>query len=304
MTTVGATDLIATDLDRTLIYSAAAAGVAAPDDPLAMAEFRCVELYRGAPQSFMSPAAVELLTELDTLAVVVPTTTRSVEQFRRVELPLDGGRRPRYAVAANGGEILLDGVADPGWRTEVERRLRAVSAPVEEVYDHLAADADPTWLTNLRVADGLFCYAVVDLPAMPTDVVSGWRAWAEQRGWNVSRQGRKIYVVPDPLTKASAIEAIGERYLPERPRRMFAAGDGVLDRSMLVAADRSIRPRHGELQELSWHHPSLSVTSSSGIVASAEILETLLVWTRTDPPAPETVTPAAPHTDLDEQDRN
>lgn len=94
MTTVGPTDLIATDLDRTLIYSAAAAGVADPDDPLAMAEFRCVELYRGAPQSFMSPAAVDLLAELDTLAVVVPTTTRSVEQFRRVDLPSTpaGGR--------------------------------------------------------------------------------------------------------------------------------------------------------------------------------------------------------------------
>ncbi|WP_328857957.1 HAD family hydrolase [Williamsia herbipolensis] len=283
MTTVGPTDLIATDLDRTLIYSAAAAGVADPDDPLAMAEFRCVELYRGAPQSFMSPAAVDLLAELDTLAVVVPTTTRSVEQFRRVDLPLDPGRRPRYAVAANGGEILLDGVADPAWRTEVEKRLSTACAPVDEVYDHLAADSEPTWLTNLRIADGLFCYAVVDLPSMPDDLVSRWRTWAEQRGWNVSRQGRKIYVVPDPLTKASAIEAIGERYLSDRPRRVFAAGDGVLDTSMLVAADRSIRPRHGELQELSWHHPSLSVTSSSGIAASAEILETLLVWTRTDP---------------------
>ncbi|MGU3294644.1 HAD family hydrolase [Williamsia sp. M5A3_1d] len=304
MTAVGATDLIATDLDRTLIYSAAAAGVAAPDDPLAMAEFRCVELYRDAPQSFMSPAACELLTELDTLAVVVPTTTRSVEQFRRVELPLDPARGPRYAVAANGGEILLDGVADPRWREEVERRLRAACAPVEEVYRYLAADSDPAWLTNLRVADGLFCYAVVDLPSMPADVVSRWRAWAEQRGWNVSRQGRKIYVVPDPLTKASAIEAIGERYLAEPPRRVFATGDGVLDMSMLVAADRSIRPRHGELQELSWHHPSLSVTSSSGIAAASEILETLLVWTRTDPPSAPMVTSAAPHIDLDEQDRN
>ncbi|GGF42754.1 HAD family hydrolase [Williamsia phyllosphaerae] len=276
------TALVATDLDRTLIYSTAAAelGVEA-DDYACAATLRCVEIYQGRPQSFMSHRAVDLLDELDHVATVVPVTTRSVEQFRRVELPFTPDpSRPRFAVAANGGEILVDGVPDPAWRAEVERRLAAACASVSDVHDHLAADADPAWLRSLRIADGLFCYAVVELDTLPPDLVDRWREWARPRGWNVSRQGRKIYVMPDPVTKSAAVAAVREHYVPHPTDRLFAAGDGVLDRPLLMSADRAIRPRHGELQELSWHHPTLSVTSASGIAAAEEILDCLLIWSR------------------------
>lgn len=276
------TALVATDLDRTLIYSTVAAELGVePDDYACATTLRCVEIYQGRPQSFMSHRAVELLDELDHVATVVPVTTRSVEQFRRVELPFTPDpSRSRFAVAANGGEILVDGVPDPGWRAEVERRLTAACAPVADVHDHLAADADARWLRSLRIADGLFCYAVVELDALPADLVDRWREWALPRGWNVSRQGRKIYVMPDPLTKSAAVAAVRDHYLPYPTDRLFAAGDGLLDQPLLMSADRSIRPRHGELQELSWHHPTLSVSRSSGIAAAEEILDCLLIWSR------------------------
>ncbi|MBT0568141.1 HAD family hydrolase [Williamsia sp. CHRR-6] len=301
--------LVATDLDRTLIYSAAAAGVietaatgAAPiaavptqdaATEIAATEMwaqsvQCVEMYRGRPQSFMSPRAVELLIELDRSAVVVPTTTRTIEQFSRVELPIPRDRRrPRLAVAANGGEILLDGVPDVDWRREVDTRVAAGSAPLAEVTERLwRHEADP-WVRSLRVAQGLFCYAVVDLASMPATLIDEWRGWAGERGWNVSRQGRKVYVMPDPLTKSAAIAEIRCRH-DLTGGRFFATGDGVLDRPMLEAADRAIRPRHGELEELSWHHPTLSVTKASGLDAGAELLETLLIWVREPTPDEET----------------
>ncbi len=276
------TPLVATDLDRTLIYSAAAAEVGSePDDYACATTHRCVEIYQGRRQSFMSHRAVELLVELDHTATVVPVTTRSVAQFRRVELPLPIDRsRRRFAVAANGGEILVDGVPDPTWRAEVERLLAAECAPVSIVHDRLAADSEPRWLRSLRIADGLFCYVVVELSALPEDLVPRWREWARPLGWDVSRQGRKIYVTPDPLTKSAAVAAVRERYCPSPSGELFAAGDGVLDWPLLTVADRAIRPRHGELQELSWHHPTLSVTSASGISAAEEILDSLLIWSR------------------------
>jgi len=52
----------------------------------------------------------------------------------------------------------------------------------------------------------------------------------------------------------------------------FAAGDGALDAEMLRAADSAIRPRHGELEQLNWTNPNLTITSASGILAGEEII--------------------------------
>jgi len=96
------TIVVACDLDRTLIYSAAA-GAGASD-------LVCVEVLESRPQSFMTEAAHALLAQLRRAVVLVPTTTRTPAQYGRVELP--GGPAP-FAVVSNGGHILVDGLADP-----------------------------------------------------------------------------------------------------------------------------------------------------------------------------------------------
>ena len=53
---------------------------------------------------------------------------------------------------------------------------------------------------------------------------------------------------------------------------VISAGDGALDADMLEYSDFAIRPRHGELEELNWQRPTVTVTERSGIAASAEIL--------------------------------
>lgn len=265
--------LAAVDLDRTLIFSAASAGVAVD-------RLRCVEHLDDRPLSYMSPTTVERLDDLDARALVVPVTTRTVAQYRRVRFP---GRARPFAVAANGGEILVDGEPDPLWRRRIDAAVSA-ALPVATVYERVVADADPAWLRAARVADELFCYAVIDPVTAPDDLVERWRVWAEADGWNVSRQGRKVYLMPDVVTKWSAVAEVAARTgVPAD--RVFAAGDGALDRPVLERAHRSIRPRHGELEELSWHHPTLSVSSASGVAASEEIVATLLRWAGDTGPA-------------------
>ncbi|MGZ8179605.1 HAD hydrolase family protein [Williamsia sp. SKLECPSW1] len=272
--------LAAVDLDRTLIFSPAAAGTPTAD-------LLCVERLDGRSISYMSPRTVELLARLDDHATVVPVTTRTVTQYHRVRLP--GPPKP-FAVAANGGEILVDGTPDPTWRSRIDASV-ADALPTAVVHGRMTADADPTWLRSARIADDLFCYAVIDPTAAPDDLVERWGSWASSGGWNVSRQGRKVYLMPDAVTKWSAVAEIAQRTgVPAD--RVFAAGDGALDRPMLEHAHRAIRPRHGELEELSWHHSTLSVSSSAGVTASEEIVTALLAWSadpcvRTDhhPPA-------------------
>ena len=98
--------LIASDLDRTLIYSRAAFDLTpgAPQPPVV-----CVELSDGAPMSFVTATAHGLLTTLADSGTLVPVTSRTVAQYQRITLP---GKDSAFAICANGGRLLVDGVED------------------------------------------------------------------------------------------------------------------------------------------------------------------------------------------------
>lgn len=260
--------LVATDLDRTMIYSRAAAG-----EQFATTTPVCVEIYNDAPLSYMTAAAHTLLADLTTGAVVVPTTTRTPDQYRRIALPPGPYR---YAVTSNGGAILVDGHPDPTWRRRINRLTAAAGPPVAAVVDELRGRVDDTWVTSLRTADDLFCYLVVDTDRQPDDFVTHWRRWCRPRGWNVSQQGRKIYTMPNAVTKSAALGEVHRRLIDSGALHpdalVLAAGDGVLDIDLLEHADLAIRPRHGELEDTRWQHPNVAVTTASGITAGEEIL--------------------------------
>ncbi|MDG4865373.1 HAD family hydrolase, partial [Streptomyces sp. T-3] len=222
------TTLVASDLDRTLIYSAPALQLDMPDAEAP--RLLCVEVYQGKPLSYLTETAAGLLTTLGEQAVFVPTTTRTREQYRRIHLP---GPAPRFAICANGGHILVDGVSDPSWQRQVESRLAAECAPLAEVREHLIRTADESWLLKERIAEDLFAYLVVERALLPEGWVKELGEWAEGRGWTVSLQGRKIYAVPKPLTKSAAMREVARR---AGAGLTLAAGDSLLDADLLLAA--------------------------------------------------------------------
>ncbi|WP_306292966.1 HAD family hydrolase [Streptomyces tsukubensis] len=226
----------------------------------------CVEVYERAPLSYMTETAADLLARLAEAGLLVPSTTRTPEQYRRIRLP---GPAPRFAICANGGRLLVDGVPDPDWERTVAARLAAECAPLAEVRAHMVSSADPAWLLKERVADGLFVYLVVDRVLLPSGWTKELSAWAEGRGWTVSLQGRKIYAVPKPLTKGAALREVVRR---TGARRTLAAGDSLLDADLLAAADEAWRPGHGELADAGWNCPGLTVLRETGVAAGEEIL--------------------------------
>ncbi|MFJ7999059.1 HAD family hydrolase [Streptomyces sp. NPDC096310] len=260
--------LVASDLDRTLIYSAAALQLPMPDAEAP--RLLCVEVYESRPLSYLTETAAALLDRLARTTVFVPTTTRTREQYGRIRLP---GPAPEFAICANGGHLLVDGVSDPDWRDEVAARLAAECAPLDEVRAHLSATADPEWLLKERVAEDLFAYLVVDRALLPEGWVKELADWAGERGWTVSLQGRKIYAVPRPLTKSAAVREVARR---TGAGLTLAAGDSLLDADLLLAADRAWRPGHGELAEGNWRAPRVDVLAHTGVAAGEEILRRLL----------------------------
>lgn len=101
-------------------------------------------------------------------------------------------------------------------------RLGDECASLDEVRAHLVAAADPAWLLKERVAEDLFAYLVVERALLPDGWVKELAEWAAPHGWAVSLQGRKIYAVPQPLTKSAAVREVARRTGAEQ---ILAAGD-------------------------------------------------------------------------------
>ena len=265
--------MVACDLDRTLIWSRAACGLAEDggSDHLV-----CVEDYRGRPASFVTARAAAGLDALARAAALVPATTRTAEQLARVVLP-GAAARPRWAVAANGGLILDGGRVDPGWSAVVAARLAQTSSPLAEVCDHLDDVLVVPWTLRRHVAEGLFCYAVLERAAVPDGVVDEVTAWCAQRGWTVSVQGRKLYAVPVALTKQAALAEVAGRL---GAGRTLAAGDSLLDAGMLAWADAAVRTPDGELAAANACPPhdlgGVAVVERSGALGGEDVVAWLL----------------------------
>ncbi|HEX7994441.1 MAG TPA: hypothetical protein VF506_11005, partial [Streptosporangiaceae bacterium] len=129
--------LITTDLDRTLLFSRRAIaqlGGALPADQ--------VETLAGATSQGtggeLAHAARDCLRALPQHARLCVATSRSVSRLARLRLPFS----VPYAIAANGGVVLIDGVPDPGWEARV-KRLLAAAAPADVVRGVLAGSGRP-----------------------------------------------------------------------------------------------------------------------------------------------------------------
>lgn len=263
--TVTPTPLVFSDLDRTLIYSAGALHLG-EDDTLAPA-LVVSEIYQGKPLSFITESARGLLAEIAEAVPFVPTTTRTVAQYRRVQIP---GPLPRYAITTNGGCILENGVRDVAWDASVRESVTAQSAPIDEIRAYLQQPLFEHWMLRLRDAEELFLYAIIEREELSAVVLNEISAWAGERGWNVSLQGRKLYTVPKPISKENAVQEVARRL---GGGLVLAAGDSLLDQGMLLCADHSFRPAHGELHVENFQHENLQVTASCGVIAGFEIVQ-------------------------------
>jgi hypothetical protein len=264
--------LVGSDLDRTLIYSPRALALDMADEQAP--RLLTVEVHHGKPLSFMTERCAELLVELISAAEFVPVTTRTRSQYQRVHLPGPvPDWSPRYAICANGGHLLVDGVTDEDWHAGIQDTVARNCAPLNEVVHHLALEADPEWTLKRRVAEDLFAYLVVERGLLPTGWVEELTGWAGERGYTVSLQGRKIYLVPQPLTKSAALAEVERR---TGASTVLSAGDSLLDAELLLAADAGYRPGHGELADSGWTAPGVTVLPQVGVAAGEEIVRRIL----------------------------
>lgn len=214
--------LFNSDLDNTMIYSY----------KHEIGENKiCVELYQNREVSFMTGYSYEMLKNLRNKILFVPTTTRTIEQYNRIDL---GIGVPQYALVCNGGILLADGQEDNEWYLESGELIAGSRKDLEAAESYLETDQYRCFeVRNIR---NLFIFTKSSEPEKTVEVL---KEILNPAFVDVFNNGLKVYVIPKKLSKGRAVRRLKKRLGAEF---MIAAGDSVFDSSMLQEADIGIAP--------------------------------------------------------------
>ena len=249
-----------TDLDNTLIYSY-------KHD--IGGDKRSVELYQGREISYISGRTFSLLREVKKKILIVPVTTRTIEQYSRIDL----GTGPfEYALVCNGGVLLVNGKKDPEWYRESRKLIEESEDELHRAMRFLEKDARRSF--ELRFIEDLFVFTKCDFPREVTDDL---RKELDGTAAEVFHNGSKVYVLPKKLSKGMAVMRFRE-YL--QPSYVIAAGDSRFDLSMLEAADKGLAP-HGFARKYRAEDKVLEMDERK--LFSEAVLEECLKTTREKP---------------------
>ena len=210
--------LFASDLDNTLIHSYKNSKIGDV----------CVEMKDGRELSFMSSDNYNLLKYIVKQCEFVPITTRSLEQYQRINL----GVVPKYAIVAHGAILLIDGKIDEQWVLET-RKL--ISKKLPEIHEN-------DILYDVRYVDDFFIFG------KSNDVfkaVKYLQTFIDNKDFIACSVQNKFYVMPKQLKKGTAMERLKNRI---NEKFVICAGDSFLDISMLEIADIAISPKNIELK--------------------------------------------------------
>lgn len=261
--------IYASDLDQTLIYSRRSMGGEVAENDLLL-----IETLEGKEISFLSRRALQLLLDIHERCLFIPVTTRTMEQYQRITV-FQQELQPHYAITSNGGNIFCNGEIDRDWRAHVQRELEEKCLPLSQILEAFEKIQDPSWFYYGKVADDIFYYAIIERDRLPIDKIQLFEEWLQKQHWQLSIQGRKLYLVPQVVNKGSAVKYISSK---EGNKPIIASGDSLLDFDLLRMADLGYIPGHGEIyrslrDSLDYR---IETIHQSGMIASELILKRVL----------------------------
>lgn len=247
--------IFATDLDRTMIYS-----------PKFLNNenknlVTLVETLDGKDISYMSNFSLKKLEEINSILYVVPVTTRSIEQFKRINT----FKYCKYAITSNGGTILQNGEILEEWEQHILKIVDKQKNKMTEIMDFLS---NQMYITREPcLVDGKFIFSKTDNIEECENILE---KKLDKELWNYTIQSQKVYVIPKEITKSNAIKFLKEK-LGEKD--VIAAGDGKMDKDMLDIANIAILPKHGELFIKHKYKKDKLIFVDDGIFSSDRIIE-------------------------------
>lgn len=245
--------IFASDLDNTLIFSY----------KKAVPNSICVEIKDKKELSFMTPYCHSELQKIINKIIFIPITTRSIEQYKRIKLIQTGNIK--YALAANGGILLIDDEIDEIW---YNKTLKLVSESTNELNKALKIlDSDKNIYLEARIVDKLFVFGKTkNIYATATNL----KNLLDLNKVYVSNVGEKIYILPKILNKGTALKRIKEKFNDT----IICSGDSDFDIPMLEAADISIVP--STIYKYLKHCKQIISIDSTGMNFSDKIISNVL----------------------------
>ncbi|MCB2295505.1 HAD hydrolase family protein [Clostridium algoriphilum] len=265
--------IFASDLDSTLIYSSRHCKLI-NDEKLVPVDF-----YNNSMSSFITKSMQDTLKHINESMFFIPVTTRSRIQYKRMTYFYDIVK-PKYAVVANGGIILKDGIELKAWSDISFNKINKV-IKVQDMIKLCNFFLENDFVLSYKTCEDLFIYSIIDEDKLANTLSKGeidsnyfdvLRSFCQEYNYNVSKQGKKVYIVPDCINKYDPINYIMKL---ENINMFISAGDSLLDYPMIEHSDYGIVPSHGELLHTlinEKHNDSIYVTKKSGIFAGEEIL--------------------------------
>ena len=180
-----------------------------------------------------------MLREISENVLVIPTTTRTREQFERIDLGIGS---LKYSMVCNGGVLIVDGVEDEEWYKESQKLIEASYEELRKAV--VLLEEDPNRSLDVRFLRELFVYTKSD---KPLETMKMLEESLDTSVVDVMNNGVKIYVVPKNLSKGKAVERLKERL---GATKVIAAGDSLFDISMLQIADIGIAPSELEFEKI------------------------------------------------------
>lgn len=204
----------------------------------------------GQPLSYMSPKQQSFLNWLLESAEVVPVTARSVEGFKRVQIPFQYG-----AICSHGGTILDQNLAvDTDWfdlQKQHEIQLNGILTDLPDALHDYAKDlgAVRTWtlvenelsiysVAKQQQAGALFLDQLVE--KLPKTLL-------EQCYIHIN--GNNLAIIPHHVSKQSAVEFYIQKHDPQRERIILGWGDSLSDAGFLSCCDWFGMPKSSQLDK-------------------------------------------------------
>lgn len=219
---VGDVEIFFCDLDNTLIYSHRKK----PKGDLVLAE-----TLNGREQSYMTRYALSYLSSQSRFSVV-PVTTRSESQYRRLE-GLLSAIGCRACLLCNGALLAVNGELDRAWRDGSAALAGPALKALSEAERWLKGNCGEE-LTHS--AQGMFVYAKT---AEPQIAAAGLEKNIDGALLEVRYDGRKVYCLPRVFNKGLAVKRFIERFPADRT---IGAGDSDFDIPMLEEVDVALAP--------------------------------------------------------------
>ena len=189
--------------------------------------------------------------------------------------------KPKYAVVANGGIILKNGNELKAWSDISSAKIKEVVS-ISTMIKLCSFFLESDFVKSYKTCEDLFIYSIIDedklteaisKQVVDLDYFEVLRSFCSKHNYSVSKQGKKIYIVPNCINKYDPIKYIMQL---ENINIFIAAGDSLLDYPMIEHSNYGIVPSHGELLKnlpVKKLEETVYITNACGIFAGEEILD-------------------------------